>query len=415
MNSGLADRHLVSRARLHAPAPILLLATTSVALLVSLGIAMLRIEPPGATLEIFPLCAAFLPAILYAVAAYRFGHALFADADHAQSNHAWTQLLRISAILYGLIPIPAALFAPYYSAYFIHRTKTVRIDAINFRDFEGVFIAAIAFSHAWWTVLVAIAATAALLALWFHVSRSAFLLELPSLPGAEHSPRPPRLATALFAGGAMVLASLALQVNYSTPGWRVLLWKGGWVIHEFVSPYWLNPAIQSIMFAGYLAGLALAVIATIAAVTLLRKKSLSLSFQKKLARLSVVVLWFALTSYWGDCVYMSLVGILHPAQGPLFALVTAAWLAMFLLGIVLWFRYSNRTDTRSKTATTVLLVWMLPLMALPLGTFWYAAAWGFFGLILFVAGVQIVAISCAQLPRGTPLQSNHAGRDCLFA
>jgi hypothetical protein len=378
MNSGIASLGPSRTGRVRAPRAILLLTTICVLIMVAVGIAMVLIEGLHDSFVFFPLCAAFVPAAILAIGGYRYGHALFGDAGPAHRNSAWSGLLRISAILYSFV----------YVAFFVIATCSDGIETI-------VFVDAV-------KVILVYAITVSLLMLWVYIGESAF--------------RRPAMGAALLASGVVILGSVALDVDYSSAGWEVLLLKGQWVTSGFVYnvPFSLGHWINWMMVAGYVAGLALALLGMIVGVMEMRGRSLSPEKLKKLLNFSLVMLWFTLTSYWGDCLYMSFVGIFNifptNMEGVRSAVATALWVATFLLGALLWFRYGNQSNSRGRKVRTILLLWNLPLMALTFATFWYAAAWGLYGLILFVTGVQMVAACCWKISSNRLLETGVAFR-----
>jgi hypothetical protein len=391
MNSGIASLGSSRTGHVRAPRAILLLTTIYVLLLVAVGIAMVLIEGQDGLFGFFPLCTAFVPATIYAIAAYRYGHALFGGAEPAQRNSAWSRLLRISAILYSLV----------FVAFFAIATCSDGIETIDFVDaVNAILVCAI---------------TVGLLVLWVYTGEYAFLRDASPKPGAG-SRRRLAVGTALLAGGVVILGSLKLDVDYLSAGWKVLLWKGRWVTNEFVFavPFSLDSWIRWTMFAGYVAGLALALLGMIVGVMELRGRSLSPEKLKKLLNFSLVMLWFTLTSYWGDCLYMSFVGIFNifptNMEGARSAVATALWVATFLLGVLLWFRHGNQSNSRGRKVRTILLLWNLPLMALTVATFWYAAVWELYGLILFVTGVQMVAACFWKISSNRSLETGVAFR-----
>lgn len=388
MNSGMAISDQSFAIHPRGSRLALILTTIYIALLVALGILMLMLEPADALYEVFPLGAAFFPAAIYATAMLFFRRDLFAEAEPARRSRAWPKLLRISAILYCLLPVEVILFCLFGASL----TMTVRLQDVSLREFEAFMQRAVIFMHGPWKTLIVSVMGIVLVALCARVGRAALdereRLAEWGLPGRR------RVGLWMAAGGAMMLGSLALDVGYSSSGWSVLTWQGGWVTNEFVAPYSLAPWIGSILFGGYAGGVVLAPLALAYAVMVLRGKAISPGKERSLVNLGLLVAWFALTSYWGDCLYMAFIGLLGTSAGGKFVAITVGWLTMFVLGAVLWFRYGGRPDARGSRIRTGLLVWALPLMLLPLITFWCAAAWWLYGLILYMAGVQIVAACC---------------------
>lgn len=375
MNSGIASLGPSCAGCVRAPRGILLLTTIYVLILVAIGIAMMLIGSDS----FFPICAAYVPATIYAIAACRYGRALFGDTEPAERNSSWSRLLRISASLYSLLYVVAVC-------------------------------SLITGSPGDLTRLLVCAITVGLLALWVYIGESAFL-NSASPKRALGSTCLPAVGTAQLVGGVAILSSLALNVDYSSAGWRTLLWKGRWVTSEFAF-YPLEHWINWTMFAGYASGLLLGLLAIIVGVMGLCGRMPPPGWLNKLLNFSVVTFWFTLTSYWGDCLYMSFVGIFilfwTDLEKAYSSIATALWVGTFLLGVLLWFRYGKQSNSRGRKVRTILLLWSIPIMALTLATFWYAAVWELYGLILFVAGVQIVTACCWKVSSDRPVDTHVA-------
>jgi hypothetical protein len=306
-----------------------------------------------------------------------YGRELFANSGPAPRARAWRNLLWISVLL------NAAVFAVAV-AFIIVPGRTDNSPS----GFER------------WVFYLVVASTLILLVLLAYIGDAVFIREGPPPSSTDLAPTP-KLGLSLLAGGVMMLCSLVLDVGYTSTGLSVVTLQGLWVTAIFIP----NDALAWLivpMLAAYVAGIVLALLAVVAGVMALLGKPIPPKRVAIFLNASVVIFWFTLTNYWFDCFYLAFVGIsiFGGSDSEVeFAIVTAAWLTMFVVGTVLWFRFRNRTDDRGVIIRTALVLWALPLMPLTIATFWYAASWSLYGLILYVAGLQIVTACCWKMWR----------------
>jgi hypothetical protein len=361
MNSSVPDVVPTQEPRVRTPRLSLVLTTIYVVLLISVGSMMWAKQSAD-----WSLLVAFLPALIYAISTFVYGGALFGKAAPARRARAWSHVLWISAFLYTPVFVASVVIA-------IFTEPDLLVD------------------FPYWKACP-LAIVTVLLPLWARIGSTVFVRSRPS--GAdERSAVGAKLGLSLLVGGAMMLSSLVLDVGYSDTGWAVITWQGGWVTNAFIDNNVLWPWMNGLTLAGYAVGIVLALLSVIAGIMALAKKSLAPKAGEVGLNISLVIFWFTLTNYYSACFYLVFVGTFNIWTFPRMesAVITLAWLAMFALGTALWFKYRSRTDERGTTIRTALLLWALPLMPVTISTFWVAAAWGLYGLVLYVAGLQIVA------------------------
>lgn len=361
MNSHSVSEALSIAPQTRAPRSILALTIAYDALLLAAGVALLFKEYDRDWFS--ALTVAFLPALIYSVAVFRYGGALFAPSQPAQGLQAWWRLVLLSSCLFGVTLI--AFISP------------------EFPDMRNETHYGIP-GQTWWTV--ATLAILCLLALWAWIIRRLFLR-----PGRAVSD-PNKLNLASLAGGVLILASLALDVNYDSAGWQVFTWHGGWATTYFIQIDATELPLQALCLAGYAAGLLLALLSIWAAVRALADMPPGAVIVERLRNLAVIVFWFTVTNYLCTLLLEVTIGIFNfQARRPQFVLIMVAWLAMLAAGLALWFRFRLRLDARGGKVRTALLLWTLPLAPLIIVRFLDAVAWDLFGLMLFVAGVLVLA------------------------
>jgi hypothetical protein len=367
MNSDVTAPGLNSGVRAGAPQAILIITAVYVALLVAAAILIL---PNGdEPLWLFRLGTTLFPALVYVAGAFVFGRALFGDGQRAERSRAWRALVWLSVLPYAVL--------------FVLSTVLVFIGHLD--------------PEIWNAIEVLIGSlTMALLLVWAYAAHKAFLRETPA-----PAPASPKLLANpdvwLIVGGLMMLSSVFLNTGYETPGWQIIAWQRGWVTSEFLIRWSLWTWFNVPCIAAYTAGIALAVTACIAGARGLAGRPLAAKVAQAFLSVTLVVFWFTLTNYYGNLLYLQTVGVFFPSGTLAFSYVTAAWVGMFVLGVVLWFRSRNRADLYGRLVRTMLLLWCLPMLPMTLATLWYPGVWGIYGLILYLVGVQIVTASCWKL------------------
>ncbi|HUX27579.1 MAG TPA: hypothetical protein VMV39_02280, partial [Terracidiphilus sp.] len=323
MNSGMPIAALHQAVGPRAPRSILVLTMLYVALLVAVGI-MICFKYSGVFWPL-SLCVAFVPAVLYATAAFVYGHALFGHAEPEQRIRAWRSLLWMPVPIYGVA------FAIQILAFVIfERDEPLMTD----KEFWGSCL-----------IMTSILAS---LVLWAYIGVATFLPR----PSSRATSIPVRkLGLSFLAGSVMVLSSLALDVNYSNSGWSTLTWQGAWVSNEFIVIGPLRPWLNGLTMAGYGAGILLALLTVLAGVMLLLRRTLPQKTGEALWTAGIVILWFTLTNYYCNCLYLIFVGIFNFWIKPRaeFAIITVVWLMLFALGISLWFKDRQRADDQGGT------------------------------------------------------------------
>src|SRR5512146_489727 len=285
MNSDEGCTALMIGPRRGAPRSILILTIVLDAVLVLIGLALLfpisqsfnsfgmRIDLSMANAHSWfsALTLGFVPAIVYAVGGFRYGRALFGQAEPIERTQAWWRLLQLSAVLF---------------------TATILLDVLH------------SIHDTPWGILIAgFLIWGGLIALWAYIGRKAEMQA--NCTGTVGF----KLKASLLRGSAMILLSSVLDVDYASPGWRVLIWRGEWPTLQFVAIDAAVPWLKALCLAGYAAGLLLAVLSVWAALLLLAKKPLGTNWGERLTSLSVVVFWFAVTNYFFSCLLELFVGI----------------------------------------------------------------------------------------------------------
>ena len=357
---------------------IRVVTTLYLLLLLSVGVAS-SINGPFSVLLTTP-DAIFIPVILYALAVYRYGPRFFTAADPALRARTWRRWLWTGAFLLALrIPVFLLLYLLFNSD---ARTTTLK-DVLS-----GVP-----------RVLLAML----LPCLWAWIGDRVFLRTPSRHPGAPSGARL-MLPLSLIAGGALVLSSLLFDVSYyESPGWKMLAWRGRWVSDEFgAGGAAVRVPFDVLLLVFYVAALLFALACFAVALRIFARKSLAPRASSLLLHSGVVVLWFTLTNYFGNCLYFAIIGIFHFGSAndeAQFLAITALWLLLFVAGIILWFRFSRRTGPRAQSVLTSLILWAVPLMLATASTTWIALDYDLYGFIAFVFGVQILAACCWKIAR----------------
>jgi hypothetical protein len=330
-------------------------------LLVALGVRLCWKHNDGGILAPY---VAFVPAIVYATGAFVFGRRLCLEPDARLRGLAWSRLLWITAGLYCAAFVPFLVFMTFGDASYIE-------------------------AYQFW---LAAAVTTALLALWAQIGSVEFACE-PARTVTDFQTPTRKLAFAFMFGGAATLSSLLLNVGYESSGWSILTGERAWVTNEFITIGWTRSWLNNLTLVMYVLGILLAVSAVAAGIMILRRKSMPSKVSKFVLSLVAVVACFTLTNYYFDYLYLIYIGIFHFGDSDRlqFSIITAVWLTVFLVGTVLWLRYGMRTDERTRSMRAALALSAIPLLAFPIGTSWYAAAWELYGLVTYIFGLQIIA------------------------
>jgi hypothetical protein len=362
MNSGVpgTTHAVVQHAR--APRPIMLAAGIYVALLLTAGAVLAATNADG---WYDALALALLPAAVYAMGTLNYGHALFSSSDPIETRRAWLRLIQITALLYG------------------GSVSWMLIEIIlEWRRGE-------AGENLLPPILLVTAVLAMLLAGWAFALKRVILNPDRRSFGAT---------IALTTGGAVILTSLALDVNWDTRGWEILTWQGAWPTNEFVQIEATRTGMRAVCLGGYATGLLLALLAIGTGTLCLAKRPPRRLTLKRVADLAMVVFWFATTNYLCSLWLESCIGVFNWTPKPIrYALIAALWIAELAGGLVLWFRFRQRRDARGRMICSALLLWALPMPALVLAGFLNAFSFGLFGLTLFISGVLIVTLCSWKL------------------
>lgn len=170
-----------------------------IAILIAVGVVTFRTdEDLGIPLS---LNAAFIPAILYALAVFPYGQPLLLPAASEVRTRAWRHWVWLSAIL-SACSFPAILVSTQ-----VLRTNTLSNFSQDFRFFPWLMFTSVVLP---------------LLLVW--IGLRAFLTPTSS---SKHTPSRSRamLALSLMAGGLLVLSSVVLHAGYEARGWEILAWR----------------------------------------------------------------------------------------------------------------------------------------------------------------------------------------------
>ena len=325
------------------------------------------------------LSVLLMPALLYAVAVLRYGRVIFGPAATPGRERAWFRWHWTGAILFGL-PYPVIAM---FLAIFDKEEAPEAAPNLFFYTFKVLCFMLPALVYGW-------------------VGAAAFLRSnsVHARP-ADSSRR--WMVLSLVAGSLLIFASLALDIDYETHGWRVLAVQAPWVTNEFVEVAAVRPWFDAMFLVFYASAILLALASVAVAGRVLMGKSLSSRQSTRMLDGALVVLWFMLANYFGNCLYVVYVGVFSiGGHSTAFVLITMLWLALFLAGVFLWFRFSRRTGFHAEQGMVGLVVFAGPWMLVPFSTFWILAVFELYGLAAFLAGVEILAAcywKMARMPR----------------
>lgn len=354
-------------------------------LLLAIGVELYRSEESvGLPIS---LSLAFVPAILYGLAAFRYlpafiGPAVIAGAAPSIRTRSWSRWVWFGTILSAFhFPITIAI------ALIFHLEKLSDISSE-----PGFF-----------TRLLPPSVIAPLLFAWIGTR---FFLSPPAATTPESSRSRVMLAASLTAGALLVFSSLLLHTDYGVEGWKILLGRSPWVTSRFIPINWMEPWSDTLLLIFYVVAILFAMASVVIAVRILAGATLAPRLRNLLLHGAVLLCWFTVTNYLGNLLYLQFAeNAIFAGPSPIrFVAITVGWLTLFFLAAFFWLRFSRRSDHRSQTIVTLLVVLAVPQLLMVLSTLWIPAGFGIFGLVTFFIGVQIFAACYWKFAR-VPLPS----------
>lgn len=346
-----------------------------IVLLLAIGVALLRNDiASGAPLG---LNGFFIPAILYALAAFHDGRAILYPDTPLMRTRAWSRWMWTAAILFAFVyPLMSTCMMLYHGQPFFEGSE----DAEGFRN------------------LLVLSVSLPLVFTW--IATRVFLYQ-PSSSTRTPSRTRTGLALSLLGGGLLVLSSLALDTNYDASGWSIFSGLQYWVTTDLIGLISFRSWSNALCYSFYICAILFALASVLLGFILLGKIVLAPKLRRLLLDFAVLLCWFTVANFLGDYLYLQNLNPILPGYFVvvLFGLITAGWLSLFAVGAFFWFRFSRRFDEHGSSAINLLLLWALPLMYMALAMLWIPFTFHIYGLVTFIVGVQVLAASYWKLAR----------------